>query len=92
MFIEYRTEEERLVAEQAIVAYREARKAMESAGEGEGLAVTEVAVLKHGRKFLQDMLEHLMSAHPEAQKGGPAADSVRVEELPRSSTTRPKSS
>ncbi len=64
------------MAEQAIAAYREARKAMASAGEGEGLAVTESAVLRHGRKFLQDMLEQLMSAHPEAQKGGPAAVTV----------------
>ena len=92
MSIDYRTEEERLVAEQAIAAYREARQAMESAREGEGFAVTESAVLRHGRKFLQEMIEQLMSAHPAAQKGGPAAGGVRVEELPRSSTTRSKSS
>jgi len=92
MSISDRTEEERLVAEQAIAAYREARKAMESAREGDGLAVTESAVLRHGRKFLQQMIEQLLSAHPEAQKGGPAAGGVRVEEVPRSSTTRAKSS
>lgn len=92
MSIGYRTEEERLVAEQAIAAYREARKAMESAREGEGLAVTESAVLRHGRKFLQQMIEQLLSAHPEAQKGGSAAGGVRVEEGPHSSTTRGKSS
>lgn len=92
MSTDYRTEEERLVAEHAIAAYREARQAMESAREGEGLAVTESAVLRHGRKFLQEMMEQLMSAHPEAQKGGPVAGGVRVEEQPRSSTTRAKSS
>ena len=92
MSSDYRTEEERLVAEQAIAAYREARQAMESAREGEGLAVTESAVLTHGRKFLQEMMEQLMSAHPEAQKGGPAPNAVPAERTPRSSTTRAKSS
>ena len=92
MSIDYRTEEERLVAEHAIAAYREARQAMESAREGEGLAVTESAVLMHGRKFLQEMMEQLMSAHPEAQKGGSAPNDVPAERMPRSSTTRAKSS
>ena len=92
MSIECRTEEERLVAEHAIAAYREAHKAMESAREGEGLAVTEMAVLTHGRKFLQKMTEQLMSAHPEAQKGGSAPNDVPAERTPRSSTTRVKSS
>lgn len=92
MSIDYRTEEERLVAEQAIAAYREARQAMESAREGEGFAVTESAVLRHGRKFLQEMMEQLMSAHPEAQKGGSAPNDVPAARTPRSSTTRAKSS
>ena len=92
MSLDCRTEEERLVAEQAIAAYREARRAMESAREGEGLAVTESAVLTHGRQFLRNLMKQLMSAHPEAQKGGPAAGRARVEDVPRSSTTRPKCS
>ena len=92
MSMDYRTEEERLVAEQAIAAYREARQAMESAREGEGLAVTELAVLNHGRTFLQKVMEQLMSAHPEAQKGGSAPNDVPAERAPRSSTTRVKSS
>lgn len=92
MSIEYRTEAERLLAEQAIMAYREVIKAMEAAPEGQGLACTESAVLAAGRPLMRSMMEQAMSAHSEAQKGGPAAGRVRVEELPRSSTTRARSS
>jgi len=92
MSMQYRTEAERLVAEQAITAYREVVKAMEAAPHGQGLACTETAVLTHGRAWLRFMMEQAMSAHPEAQKGGSVAGDVRVEEMPRSSTTRPKSS
>jgi hypothetical protein len=88
MSIEFRTEEERLVAEQAVAAFREAKKAMLGAPHGHGLAVTEEAVLNQGRKFMASMMQQLMSAHSEAQKGGPAAGGVPVEEVPRSGTTR----
>jgi hypothetical protein len=91
MSIGYRNEDERLIAEQAIAAFREAQKAMLGAPHGHGLAVTEEAVLSQGRKFLACMIQQLMSAHAEAQKGGPAAGGVSVEGLPRSSTTRAKS-
>lgn len=92
MSIKCRTQAERLVAEQAIAAYREVIKAMASAPQGQGLACTEAAVLAEGRPLLRSMMEQAMSAHPEAQKGGPAAVGVRVEKVPRSSTTRAKSS
>lgn len=86
----HRREAERLVAEQAVAAYREILKAMESAPEGHGLACTEAAVLAQGRSLMQAMMKQAMSAHSEAQKGGPAAGGVRVEEVPRSSSTRPR--
>lgn len=92
MSIEHFTEEERLLAARAVAAYREARRAMESARHGEGLAVTEAAVLNHGGELLKQMMQQLMSAHSEAQKGGSAADPVRAEKRPRSNTTHPKSS
>jgi len=82
----YSTEEERLVAEQAVAAFREARQAMHAAAEGQGLAVTEAAVLDQGRKLLRVMMEQLMSTHPEVQKGGSAPGVVRAEEMPPSST------
>ena len=84
----YSTDEERLVAEQAVAAFREARQAMDAAPEGQGLAVTEAAVLSQGRKFLRVMMEQLMSTHPEVQKGGPAPGAVCAEETPPSNTTR----
>jgi hypothetical protein len=87
-----RTEAERLVAEQAVAAYREVLKAMEAAPHGQGFAFTETAVLAEGRSLMQSMMEQAMSAHPEAQKGGPAAGGVGAEEVPPSSTTRAKSS
>ena len=85
-----RTEEERLVAEQAVAMYREVRKAMEAAPHGRGLACTEEALLRHGQAFMRSMMEQVISAHPEAQKGGPVAGRARVEEAPPSSTTRRK--
>ncbi len=91
MSIKYQNEDERLIAEQAIAAFREARKAMFSAPHGRGLAVTEEAVVSQGRRLMASMMQHLMSAHPEAQKGGPAAGGASVEDLPPSSTTRARS-
>ena len=89
---DYRTEEERLVAEQAVAAYREVIKAMEAAPHGHGFACTEAAVLDEGRALMQSMMKRATSAHPEAQKGGSAPKDVPAERTPRSSTTRAKSS
>ncbi len=91
MSICFHTEEERLVAEQAIAAYREAQKAMAAAPHGQGLAVTEAAVLRQGRAVTQTMMEPLISTHAEVQKGGPVAGDAGVGETRRSSTTRAKS-
>lgn len=90
MSICVRTEEERLVAEQAVAAYREAQKAMAAAPVGQGLAVTEAAVLRQGRIVTQTMMEQLISTHAEVQKGGPVAGGARVDETRRSNTTRAK--
>ena len=43
MLLEYRDEIDRLVAEQALLACREVKKAMEAAPHGQGLACTEAA-------------------------------------------------
>ena len=69
MSIRYRNEDERLIAEQAIAAFREAQKAMLGAPHGHGLAVTEEAVLSQGRKFIASMIQQLMSATPSAKRG-----------------------
>jgi hypothetical protein len=72
MSIGYPDENERLVAEQAVTAFREVLRAMRCAPPGQGLATVEAATLVAGRRLVQDILERALSAHPEAQKGGPA--------------------
>lgn len=79
--------EERLVAEQAVALRRQVMQAMETAPVGQGLAVTEAAVLDGGRAFLRQMLEEALSAHAEAQKGGSAPGPARAAKTPRSRRT-----
>ena len=80
--------EERLIAERAVALHREVMQAMEGAPFGQGLAVTEAAVLDGGRAFLQELLQQTLSAQPEAQKGGSAAARVTAVKTPRSRRTR----
>lgn len=82
--------EERLVAERAVALHREVIAALENAPFGQGLAVTEAAVLDGGRAFLQELLQQTLSAQPEAQKGGSAPDPATAEKTPRSKRTRRK--
>ena len=84
------TAEERLVAEQAVLLRRQVMHAMQNASWGQGLAVTEAAVLAGGREFLQKMLQEALSAQPEAQKGGPAPDRATAAKTPPSKPTAPK--
>ena len=84
------TAEERLVAEQAVLLRRQVMDAMQNASWGQGLAVTEAAVLDGGREFLQKMLQEALSAQPEAQKGGPAPDRATAAKTPPSRPTAPK--
>jgi hypothetical protein len=82
--------EERLIAERAVALHREVMTAMKNAPWGQGLAVTEGAVLDGGRTFLQELLQQALSAHAEAQKGGSAPVPVSVGKTPRSKRTPPK--
>ena len=68
----FRDENERLVAEQAVLVYRSVMEAMQTAPHGQGMACMEDAVLHHGREYLCRMLERAATAHPEAQKKGSA--------------------
>jgi hypothetical protein len=63
---------ERLVAEQAVLAFRAVKEAMRTAPHGRGLAVMEDALMDKGLEALRVMMQEAVSAHPEAQKGGPA--------------------
>lgn len=92
MSLECRSEQERLVAEQAVLAFRATMAAMASAPHGQGLAVTEAAVLEQGRALLQRMLSEALSTHAEVQKGGSAPSPASAPEMPPSNTTRPRRS
>lgn len=87
MPIEYRSEQERLVAEQAIAVYREVSEAMRTAPHGRGMEVMETALLNKGREHLRNILAQAMSTHPEVQKGGPAPGDASVEKTRHSSIT-----
>ena len=71
--IQYDDPTERLIAEQAVLSYRESKRAMEAAPHGRGLEVTEGAVVEQGRKQTRLVMEELLRAHAEAQKGGEAS-------------------
>jgi hypothetical protein len=67
---------ERLIAEQAVLAYRAAVQAAQTAPHGQGMAVMEQVVSEKGLETVRRMLELSASEHPEAQKKGPAASRV----------------
>ena len=90
MSLECCDENERLVAEQAVLAYREVYKAMQTAPHGRGLACTEAAVLMQGREQQRRMLELILSGHPEGQKKGGVLDPASAGVRRRSGTARPR--
>jgi hypothetical protein len=67
------TENERLVAEQAVLAYQVVRQTAGSAPEGHGMELVEQTVRDKGFDLLRRMIELGASEHPEAQKKGSAA-------------------
>ena len=64
------TESERVVLEQALLAYRATRQAALTAEHGRGLEVTEMAALTEGRKVMSKLLEEVLQAHLEVGKRG----------------------
>lgn len=69
---------ERLIAEHAVLSYREVAKATGGAPPGRGMAAIERVVLDQGFQTLRKMIELGASEHPEAQKGGPVARHARA--------------
>lgn len=63
-------ENERLIAEQALLAYRSVREAVETAPAGQGMERIEQVVRDKGFELLRRMIEVGASEHPEAQKRG----------------------
>jgi hypothetical protein len=68
--MQYESDEERLVAEQAALNYRELRQVMKTAPHGQGMAVMEQAVREKGFEQMRRTLSLLVNAHDEAQKKG----------------------
>ena len=68
--MDYASDEERLVAEQAVLNFRELMGVMKAAPYGKGMAVMEQAVREKGFEQMRKTLSLLSSAHDEAQKKG----------------------
>lgn len=70
------SDDERLVAEQAVATLRMVQRAGDVAPHGKGLFFLEQAVHDHGFPLLRDILERSMASQEEAQKKGSAKDRV----------------
>jgi len=68
--MEYASDEERLVAEQAVSGYRELMVVMRTAPHGKGMAVLEQAVREKGFEQMRKTLSLVAGAHEEAKKKG----------------------
>lgn len=85
----YESDEERLVAEQALLNYRELKRVMKDAPFGKGMAVLEQAVREKGFEPMRQTLSLLANAHDEAQKKGSTASRALAAAKPTSSAARP---
>ena len=84
----YQSDEERLVAEQAVLNYRELKQVMKTAPHGKGMAVMEQAVRERGFEQMRQTLSLLVNAHDEAQKKGSTVSRASVAPTPTSNAAR----
>lgn len=89
--MEYASDAERLVAEQAVLHFRELVGVMSDAPHGRGMAVLEQAVREKGFEQMRTTLGLLAGAHPEAQKKGRTAGGARAVRRPTSRGARARS-
>jgi len=61
---------EQVIAERALLAFRELHRVMDAAPHGHGLEVLEHAVLEHGREQMRLTMQELADARMAAEKGG----------------------
>lgn len=87
MSIDFQDDAERLVAQQAVLAWREVKHAMQTAEHGCGADAVEEAALAQSLEQARIMMEQAFSAHAGAQKGGPAVSVAAVASPPRSRAT-----
>ena len=66
--MEFVNDEERLVAEQALLNYRELQRVMENAPHGKGMAVLELAVREKGFEQMRQTLSLLANSQEGGQK------------------------
>jgi hypothetical protein len=66
----FENDDERLVAEQALLNYRELKQVMKNAPHGKGMAVMEQAVREKGFEQMRHTLSLLINAHDDGQKKG----------------------
>ena len=64
------TDDERLIAEQAVATLRLVKQAGDAAPHGKGLFCLEQAVHNHGLPLLRQILQRSADARAEAQKKG----------------------
>jgi hypothetical protein len=88
--MQFQSDEERLVAEQALLNFRELKQIMKFAPHGKGMAVMETAVREKGFEQMRRTLALLVSAHEEAQKKGSTPNPAPVEGRPTSNVARTK--
>lgn len=84
----YQSDEERLVAEQAALHYRELKQVMKTAPFGKGMAVMEQAVREKGFEQMRATLSLLANAHDEAQKKGRTVFPAPAAQTPTSNAAR----
>lgn len=70
MHVQVNNEREKLVLEQALLAYREVEAARLGAAYGHGMEVLEQAVIDTGRRQQRQVLELALRSQAEAQKKG----------------------
>ena len=85
----FKDDQERLVAEQAVLNYRELQRVMSAAPCGKGLAVLEQAVREKGFEQMRQTLSLLASAHAGAQKRGSTPSRVAAGPRPTSNAVAP---
>jgi hypothetical protein len=88
--MQFQNDEERLVAEQALLNFRELKRLMKTAPSGKGMAVMETAVRERGFEQMRQTLGLLIGAHEEAQKKGSILSLVPAEARPTSNAVRTK--
>ena len=65
--MKFESDEERLVAEQALLNYRELKRVMKNAPHGKGMAVMEQAVREKGFEQMRHTLGLLINAQNDVQ-------------------------